>query len=124
MSREIVEQTLNAYYAALNDLAPDAFVDTFAPDAVSNDPVGAPPNEGHAGIRQFINGIAGAFSKVDMSQDFTSIAGDRAAVKWTVNGVLGDGRSVTFEGIDVFELGADGKIQRLWGYWDPSVLAG
>jgi len=124
MSTETVEQTLNAYYAALNDLASDAFVDTFAPDAVSNDPVGAPPHEGHAGIRQFINGIAGAFSKVDMSQDFTSIAGDRAAVKWTVNGVLGDGRRVTFEGIDVFEFGADGKIQRLWGYWDPSVLAG
>jgi len=124
MARETVEQTLNAYYTALNDLAPDAFVDTFAPDAVSNDPVGAPPNEGHAGIRQFINGIAGAFSKVSMSQDFTSIAGDRAAVKWTVNGTMANGRSVTFEGIDVFELGPDGKIQRLWGYWDPSVLAG
>jgi steroid delta-isomerase len=124
MSRETVEQTLNAYYAALNTLEPDAFVNTFAPDAVSNDPVGAPPNNGHAGVRQFINGLAAAFSKVDMSQDFTSIAGDRAAVKWTVNGVLADGRSVTFEGIDVFELNAESKIQNLWGYWDPSVIMG
>lgn len=124
MSRETVEQTLNAYYAALNNLEPDAFVDTFAPDAVSNDPVGAPPNVGHAGVRQFISGIQAAFSKVDMSQDFTSIAGDRAAVKWTVNGVLADGRNVTFAGIDVFEFNTDGKIQNLWGYWDPSVLLG
>lgn len=124
MSRETVAETLNAYYAALGALSPTPFVETFAPDAVSNDPVGAPPNEGHAGIRQFIEGIAAAFSHVDVSQDFTSIAGDRAAVKWSAQGVLADGRSVRFEGIDVFELGADGKIQRLWGYWDPSVLAG
>jgi steroid delta-isomerase len=122
MGREAVEQTLNTYYDALRALDADAFVGTFAADVVSEDPVGAPAHVGHAGVRQFLCGLAATFSKVEMSQDFTSIAGDRAAVKWSVDGTLADGREVHFEGIDVFQFGADAKIQRLWGYWDPSSL--
>jgi steroid delta-isomerase len=122
MAREAIEQTLSAYYDALCTLDADAFVATFAPDAVSEDPVGAPAYEGHAGIRQFIDGITAIFRKVQMTQDFTSIAGDRAAVKWSVDGVLADGREVHFEGIDVFQFGPGAKIQRLSGYWDPAPL--
>jgi len=123
MSREAIEKTLSAYYAALNNLDADAFVATFAPDAVSQDPVGTPQHVGHAGIRQFVDGLVAAFSSVDMTADHTYICGDRAAVKWSVRGVLADGRAVTFDGIDTFQFNVDGTIRRVWGYWDPTTLA-
>jgi steroid delta-isomerase len=124
MSREAIEQTLAAYYAALNNLDADAFVAVFAPDAISHDPVGAPPHVGHAGVRGFVNGLVTAFSSVEMTADDTYVCADRAAVKWTVNGVMSDGRAVAFGGIDTFQFNVDGTIRRVWGYWDPSVLAG
>lgn len=124
MSREAIEQTIASYYAALNNLDADAFVATFAPDAISQDPVGAPQHVGHAGIRNFVNGLIAAFDSVEMTADHTYVCADRAAVKWTVNGVMKDGRAVTFDGIDTFQFNVDGTIRRVWGYWDPSVLAG
>jgi steroid delta-isomerase len=124
MSSDAIQQTLEAYYAALNNLDADAFVATFAPDAVSQDPVGTPPHVGHEGIRQFVNGLCTAFSNVVMTADHTYVCGDRAAVKWTVTGIMSNGRSVSFDGIDTFQFNVDGTIRRVWGYWDPSVLAG
>jgi steroid delta-isomerase len=119
-----MEQTIAAYYAALNALDADAFVATFAPECVSEDPVGAPPHVGHEGVRGFVNGLVGAFSSVEMTADHTFIADYRAAVKWTVNGVMTSGKSVKLEGIDTFEFADDGKIAKVAGYWDPSPMMG
>jgi len=33
-----------------------------------------------------------------------------------------NGRQVIFEGIDVFEINQDGKIQTMWGCWDPAAM--
>ena len=122
MARETLQQTLDAFYAALNALDADAFVATFDPNAVSEDPVGAPPHVGHDGVRNFVNGLIATFTKVEMTAEHTFVADYRAAVKWTVNGTMVNGKSVTLEGIDVFEFGDDGKITKMWGYWDPSPM--
>jgi steroid delta-isomerase len=122
MSSESIRETVADYFKAIRAMDADAWLATFAENAVSHDPVGAPPAEGHAALRQFFEGIAGAFETVEMFEDSVFIAGDSAAVKWTGRGTGKNGRNVIFEGIDVFEIGADNKIQKMWGYWDPSAM--
>jgi steroid delta-isomerase len=43
-------------------------------------------------------------------------------VKWTGRGTGKNGRTVTFEGIDILEVNAAGKIQTIKGYWDPAAM--
>lgn len=100
----------------------EAWLSCFAEDAVSYDPVGGPALTGHAALRQFFQGLAGAFTKVSLTEDHVFVSGNGAAVKFTGRGTGKNGREVVFEGIDVFEINEDGKIQRLWGYWDPVAM--
>lgn len=94
----------------------------FAEDSTSYEPVGGPTLQGHAGLRQFFQGIADLFAEVELTEDFISINGNEAAVKWTGRGVGKNGRTVTFEDIDLFEFNAEGKIQSLRAYWNPAAM--
>jgi steroid Delta-isomerase len=122
MSPETISRTIKAYFAATRAMDIEAWVSTFAPDAVSYDPVGAPPTAGHDALRQFFMAIAGAFDTVGLSEDHVFIAGNGAAVKWTGRGKGKNGRQVTFEGIDIFELNPDGLIQTVRAYWNPAEV--
>jgi steroid delta-isomerase len=118
----VVRRVIADYFAATRSMDQEAWVGTFAADAVSHDPVGAPPTVGHEGLRRFFQGIVAAFHTVGVTEDRVFVNGNRVAVKWTGRGVGKNGRAVTFEGIDVFEVNDLGKIQQMWGYWDPAAL--
>ncbi|HKG20476.1 MAG TPA: nuclear transport factor 2 family protein [Blastocatellia bacterium] len=122
MSTGSIRQTVADYFTAIRAKDADAWLSTFAENAVSHDPVGSPPAEGHAALRQFFEGIAGAFEKVELFEDSVFVAGDSAAVKWTGRGTGKNGRNVVFEGIDVFEINPDNKIQTMRSYWDPAAM--
>jgi steroid delta-isomerase len=122
LSPAAIHQVVAAYFAAIRAMDPETWLATFAADAVDHDPVGTPPVVGHQGLRQFFHTIAGAFEKLGITEDHVFVAGNEAAVKWTGHGVGRNGRAVTFEGIDVFEINEQGKIQKLWGYWNPAKL--
>lgn len=122
MSTELIQKAIADYFAAIRAMSADAWLATFAADAVSHDPVGAPPLKGHDALRQFFEGICGAFEQVGLSEDQVFVAGNGAAVKWTGKGVGKNGRSVTFEGIDVFEINDAGKIQNIYAYWNPAAM--
>ena|ERR1043165_143479 len=122
MSPETISRGVRAYFAAIRAMDLEVWVATFAPDATSYDPVGAPPTVGHDGLRQFFTAIAGAFKTVALTEDHIFIAGDGAAVKWTGTGTGKNGRNVRFEGIDVFEFNTDGLIQTMRAYWNPAEV--
>ena len=122
MSTDAIRKVVNDYFAATRAMDMEAWLATFADGAVSYDPVGGPPLEGHDGLRQFFQGITGAFEKVGLKEEKVFISGNGAAVSWTGHGVGKNGREVSFEGIDVFEINEDGKIQKMWGYWDPAAM--
>lgn len=122
MSPEIVSKAVAVYFAAIRKMDVEAWVATFAEDAVSRDPVDSPPMEGHEALRQFFNNIIGTFKEVGLTEEHVFVAGNGAAVKWTGRGVGKNGRQVRFEGIDVFEVNEDGKIQKVWAYWNPVEL--
>lgn len=122
MSPEVVAQTVKAYFAALRAMDQQAWVNTFAEDAVSHDPVGAPAINGHQKLGEFFQTITAAFKEVGLTEDQVFIAGNSAAVKWTGKGTSKQGRAVHFEGIDVIVVNEGGKIETLHAYWNPAEM--
>ncbi|MFN2492734.1 MAG: nuclear transport factor 2 family protein [Pyrinomonadaceae bacterium] len=122
MSPEIVSKVIKAYFKALRDMDQEAWVNTFATDAISYDPVGAQPTEGHQRLGEFFETITAPFNEVGLTENQVFVAGNEAAVKWTGSGISKQGRKVHFEGIDVFEINEAGKIQKLRAYWNPAEL--
>ncbi len=124
MSPEVVSNAVRAYFEAIRAMDQQAWVNTFAEDAVSYDPVGALPTRGHEKLGEFFQTITAAFKQVGLTEDQIFVAGNEAAVKWTGRGVSKQGRKVHFEGIDTFEVNESGKIQTLHGYWNPAEMLG
>jgi len=122
MSPEIVSKAVKAYFAALRAMDQQAWVNTFAEDAVTYDPVGAPPTKGHQRLGEFFQTITAAFKEVGLTEDEVFIAGNGAAVKWTGRGVSRQGNKVRFEGIDVITVNEAGKIEKLEAYWNPAEM--
>ncbi len=124
MSPEVVSKAVRAYFEATRAMDQQAWVDTFAEDAVTYDPVGALPTKGHQKLGEFFQTITAAFKEVGLTEDYVFVAGTGAAVKWTGRGISKQGRNVHFEGIDVFEVNEAGKIQTLHAFWNPAEMLG
>jgi steroid delta-isomerase len=122
MAKETIQAALDTYFAAIKALDAEAFAACFTADAVQEDPVGTPPNQGYDAIRRFLNGLAAGFPQMELTPDSTFINGNSAAVKWTGHGVAKNGREGRFEGIDVVDFDDAGKITRLRAFWDPAAL--
>ena len=122
MSPEVVAIAVREYFAAIRAMDRQAWVDTFAENGVSYDPVGAPPTKGHHALGSFFDSITGPFREVGLSQQDIFVAGNGAAVKWRGRGVSKGGRDVRFEGIDVFTINEAGKIETLHAYWNPAEM--
>jgi len=64
MSPEVISKAVKAYFAALRAMDQQTWVNTFAEDAVTYDPVGAPPTKGHQRLGEFFQTITAAFKEV------------------------------------------------------------
>jgi steroid delta-isomerase len=122
MSPEIIARVVKEYFAATREMNQNAWVNTFAEDAISYDPVGGPEIAGHQQLGEFFKSITGAFREVGLTEDQVFVAGNQAAVKWIGKGVSKAGNKVHFEGIDIFTINAAGKIERLHAYWNPAEM--
>ena len=117
-----ISRAVRAYFLAIRAMDPDAIANTFAEDGTTCDPMGAPPIAGRAAVREFFQSIFKNFRSVALNEDSVFVAGSGAAVKWTGTGTSASGKEVKFEGIDVFEVNQDGKIQNIWAYWNPAEM--
>ena len=128
MSTEVapdkISRAVRAYFLAVRAMDPEAVASTFAEDGTTFDPVSSPGITGRDGIREFFQSIYKNFKSVGLTEDFVFVAGNGAAVKWTGSGTSINGSEVRFEGIDVFEVNEDGKIQTLRAYWNPAEMIG
>ena len=122
MTSENVPAVVARYFTAIGEMDPDAWVACFAEQGISYEP-GAPTTlQGRAALRQFLAEVLKAFEKITMTQDHVFHSGNRVAVKFTGHGTGKNRRQVIFEGIDVFEINQEGKIQTMWGYWNPAAM--
>jgi steroid delta-isomerase len=122
MSQEAIEAVIAAYFANIAAMNPEGWVEHFAEDAVSYDPVGHPPTKVHEGFREFFQQMQGVFEQLEPATEHIFVAGNEAAVKWTMRGVSKSGKSVSFEGITVFEVNDAGQIQSTRAYWNPAAM--
>jgi steroid Delta-isomerase len=122
VTAERVSRAVRSYFLAIRAMDAEAFANTFAEDGTTCDPIGTPPVNGRAGVREFFESICKNFKSVSMEEDSIFVAGNGAAVKWTGRGTSNTGKEVSFEGIDVFEINQEGKIQNLWAYWNPAEM--
>ena len=119
-----ISRAVRAYFLAIRAMDAEAFANTFAEDGTTFDPVSSPGITGREGIREFLESICKNFKSVGLTEDSVFVAGNGAAVKWTGSGTSINGSEVKFEGIDVFEVNEDGKIQTLRAYWNPAEMMG
>ncbi len=117
-----ISRAVRAYFLAIRAMDADAFANTFAENGTTFDPVGTPRITGRDGLREFFQSICKNFKSVSLTEDSVFVAGNGAAVKWTGRGTSVTGKEVNFEGIDVFEVGEDGKIQTIHAYWNPAEM--
>src|SRR6185503_13896755 len=111
VSPDRISRAVRAYFLAIRAMDPEAIASTFAEDGTTYDPVGSAGVTGREAIREFFTSIFKNFKSAALTEDSIFVAGNGAAVKWTGKGTSINGGNVNFEGIDVFEINADGKIQ-------------
>jgi steroid Delta-isomerase len=113
---------IQTYFRAICDLDVTTWLTAFADTAISYEP-DLPPLPSAAARSQFFQGTAAAFATLRIVPALAFSHGtNRYAIHWVGDGVAKNGRPVHFEGIDVFELNAQGTIQTLWGYWHPTAM--
>lgn len=122
VSEEKIRAAVAAYFASTRAMDKAAWLGAFAEDGVSNDPVGGEPLDNPEKRGAFFDGITAAFERVGIQENEVYVAGNGAAVKWTGYGTGKNGREVTFEGIDIFEIDEAGKVKTLWAYWNPAAM--
>jgi steroid delta-isomerase len=118
----LCEQAVTEYFAAIRAGDVERWVNTFAHDAISHDPVGAPPMQGHAALRQFLTHLGQSFQSVALTEEAVFVNGNSAAVKWTGKAISHSGKSVDFEGVDVLDCNDDGKITLVRAFWNPAPV--
>ena len=117
-----ISRAVRNYFLAIRAMDAEAFANIFAEDGTTYDPVGTPGISGRTAIQEFLESICKNFKSVGLYEDAVFVAGNGAAVKWTGKGTSAGGKEVNFEGIDVIEVNADGKIQTVRAYWNPAEM--
>ena len=117
-----IRRTIVQYFASTRNGDREGWIACFTPDAVSRDPVNAPAITGHDALRRFYDGIVGLVATIGLEAEQVYVCGDHAAITWVGRGLSKSGKPYVFQGIDVFEFAADGRISAAKAYWDPSKL--
>jgi len=117
-----IARAVRAYFLSIRAMDADAFANTFSENGTTFDPVGSPGITGRDALRDFFQSICSNFKIVALDEDSVFVAGNGAAVKWTGHGTSTSGKEVKFEGVDVFEVNEDGKIQTIQAYWNPAEM--
>ncbi|NET85624.1 MAG: ketosteroid isomerase [Moorea sp. SIO1F2] len=122
MSTEAIASVINVYFTNMAAMNPGGWVEIFAEDAVIYDPVGKPPINVSEDSEKFFGLLSSFFNSFEISQEQIFIAGNGAAVKWRMQVSAKNGREATAEGISVFEINDDGKIQQVLSYWNEAEM--
>lgn len=113
---------IERYFASLGNGDREAWLDCFSPEGGLEDPAGTPPRVGRARLANFYAEVTGPLTRIDLHPRSILLCGDTAAVSWQARLEAGNGRHTRCEGIDVFQFGADGRIFKITGYWDPQAV--
>ena len=119
MDRDGIRPLLERYAAAWKADDRAGWLATFAEDATQEDPIGG-------GVRRGVEAIGGFWDRATASYDgpidlrlrAVHVAGDEAAMEWTIVAIDGADR-IEYDGVDVFTFtdGDPPKIASVRAYW-------
>lgn len=112
---------VDQYIALFNSGDIDGLLALFADDASVEDPVGTPPKEGAAAIREFYTMSIGTGAKLHYVGPTCPTAGDLVAyVMYVVVPI--NGTDMRFDVIETFRVRDDGKIAEMRAFFGESNI--
>ncbi len=125
ITKSDINLTINNYFTSFSGYKVDQYLAQLSETVTSYDPVGAAaPTSGIPAAREFFLGIANLMSDLTITPDHMEITADlkEVIVKWSAVGTSLSGKTVQFDGFDLFEMDSRAKIQTIKAYWQPETL--
>jgi steroid delta-isomerase len=90
----------------------------YAPDGTIEDPVGTPPVQGTQAIIAYLETFPTILNEIRVQSFDVTVAGQEAAIKWRLRFKTKTGNVFFVDGIGIFKINADGKVQSDREYFD------
>ncbi|HET8629867.1 MAG TPA: nuclear transport factor 2 family protein [Thermomicrobiales bacterium] len=122
VSPDTIRTTVHSYAQAVSALDAGACAALFAPDCVLYYP-GQPTMRGRDAVQEYYQRVARPLTALELRGDAVFPVADGAAVKWTLHATGKNDRTAAAEGVNVFAINGESRIEWLRLYFDASVLA-
>ena len=76
MTQKAIANIIASYFANMAAMNSEGYLDNFAPDAISYDPVGEPPSKVHEGFQDFIGLLQASYKTLEAKTEHIFIAGN------------------------------------------------
>ena len=115
-TQEQIRTAVDAYVQSFRDQDRSAFIAALADDVEQEDPVGSAPNLGRETLGGWWDGLFNSAQRIEFDAREVFVAGDEAAMVFTIVQHLRDGGTVTIDGVDTFRVDDEGRIASVRGY--------
>jgi steroid delta-isomerase len=92
--------------------------DLFAPDGTIEDPVGTTPVQGTQAIIAYLETFPTILDEIRVQHFDVTVAGQEAAIKWRLRFKTKTGNVFFVDGIGIFKINEQGKVQSDREYFD------
>ena len=90
----------------------------YAPDGTIEDPVGTPPVQGTQAITAYLETFPTILNEIRVQHFDVTVAGQEAAIKWRLRFKTKTGNVFFVDGIGIFKINEQGKVQSDREYFD------
>ena len=90
----------------------------YAPDGTIEDPVGTTPVQGTQAIIAYLQTFPTILDEIRVQHFDVTVAGQEAAIKWRLRFKTKTGNVFFVDGIGIFKINEQGKVQSDRGYFD------
>ena len=90
----------------------------YAPDGTIEDPVGTPPVQGTQAIIAYLETFPTILNEIRVQHFDVTVAGQEAAIKWRLRFKTKTGNVFFVDGIGIFKINENGKVQSDREYFD------
>ena len=90
----------------------------YAPDGTIEDPVGTTPVQGTQAIIAYLETFPTILNEIRVQHSDVTVAGQEAAIKWRLRFKTKTGNVFFVDGVGIFKINPDGKVQSDREYFD------
>jgi steroid Delta-isomerase len=94
----------------------------YAPDGTIEDPVGSPPVQGTQAIIAYLETFPTILNEIRVQSFDVTVCGQEAAIKWRLRFKTKTGNVFFVDGIGIFKINEEGKVQSDREYFDQAYF--